>query len=477
MTTVLAVAADGLPIFDAAGQPLFQTPGGGVANSIGTVIDINPINGVPRDALGADISQPPLLMRVNALVAHATATVTATAMANPRVVPVTFARAPGRIDRNIIDYASKTGETLYKRATASLYDDGEGKFSLKDDDLLSFLSLLSFRAKNCGWDVFSIPITLPGITPVITKNLLNEYGEVTLEQVRAKAETIAAAKDRCTQEDEQLFSCLMASLTKAGRNTVNLRKVDFTIGDEHSGILLLKVVIGKSQVDTRSTIMLLMGKLNAGMANIMASHNNNITAFNAEINEIIQKLQSRGKGGADDLDLLSQLFVTYMSCGSSDTPFYRYIESLENKYIDGDITLTTKVLMDKAELKYEELKDKMKFTAANDKSPKANEGDIVALRAETVSKQRRRLPDWMTQKPTDGKLTKAVNGKSYHWCDGNTGKHHTPKWVIHHPSACVNQKKPLANGQETQNVHATQKGEAAPTWTTSMYAALQAEQE
>jgi hypothetical protein len=65
----------------------------------------------------------------------------------------------------------------------------------------------------------------------------------------------------------------MASLTKARRNTVNLRKVDFTIGDEHSGILVLKVVIGKSQVDTRSTIMLLMGKLNAGVANIMASHN------------------------------------------------------------------------------------------------------------------------------------------------------------------------------------------------------------
>jgi hypothetical protein len=65
----------------------------------------------------------------------------------------------------------------------------------------------------------------------------------------------------------------MASLTKAGRNTVNLRKVDFTIGDEHSGILLLKVVIRTSQVDTRLTIILLMGKLNAGMANVMASHN------------------------------------------------------------------------------------------------------------------------------------------------------------------------------------------------------------
>jgi hypothetical protein len=51
------------------------------------------------------------------------------------------------------------------------------------------------------------------------------------------------------------------------------RYLDVTVGDEHSGILLLKFVIGNSQVDTRSTIILLMGKLNAGMANVMASHN------------------------------------------------------------------------------------------------------------------------------------------------------------------------------------------------------------
>jgi hypothetical protein len=56
MTTILAVAADGLPIFDAAGQPLFQIPGGGVASAIGTMANINPTNGVPRDATGADIN-------------------------------------------------------------------------------------------------------------------------------------------------------------------------------------------------------------------------------------------------------------------------------------------------------------------------------------------------------------------------------------------------------------------------------------
>jgi hypothetical protein len=97
MTTILAVAADGLPIFDAAGQPLLQIPGGGMAKANGTKADINPTNGVPRDATGVDIPQPPLLVRVSALVAQATATAaaTATAIANSRVAPppvtVTFA--------------------------------------------------------------------------------------------------------------------------------------------------------------------------------------------------------------------------------------------------------------------------------------------------------------------------------------------------------------------------------------------------
>jgi hypothetical protein len=73
-----------------------------------------------------------------------------------------------------------------------------------------------------------------------------------------------------------------------------------------------------------------MEKLYSGMGDIMATHNNNITAFNGETKELMQKLQSRGKN-AEDLDLTLQLLVTYMACGTNVTPFYRNIESLENK--------------------------------------------------------------------------------------------------------------------------------------------------
>jgi hypothetical protein len=124
-----------------------------------------------------------------------------------------------------------------------------------------------------------------------------------------------------------------------------------------------------------------MGKVTTGMPNIMAAHSNNITAFNAEVDEIIQKLEARGKGG-NDLDLTPQLFTTYLGCATSDAPFYRYIENLENSYNEGSINLTTKTLMEKAETKYEEIKDKAKLAVGGGKARLEGDHDIVALRTE-----------------------------------------------------------------------------------------------
>jgi hypothetical protein len=171
-----------------------------------------------------------------------------------------------------------------------------------------------------------------------------------------------------------------------------------------------------------------------------------------------------------------------MACGTNDTPFYRYIESLENKNNDGDIDLTTKGLMEKAETKYEELEEKNKFLSKGTKGLQQSGDDIVALRAEieelktrgttrTSRRTGRGLPDWVTKKPTDGKVTKEMNGKTYHWCEGDAGKNHSPKWVIHKPSECTHLKKPPPNGaddKKSENV--------APTWTTSMLADLQDEE-
>jgi hypothetical protein len=60
------------------------------------------------------------------------------------------------------------------------------------------------------------------------------------------------------------------------------------------------LVINRTPFAARATITLLMGKLSE-MGAVMASHNNNITEFNAEVIETHRKLQSQGKSGSNDL--------------------------------------------------------------------------------------------------------------------------------------------------------------------------------
>jgi hypothetical protein len=146
----------------------------------------------------------------------------------------------------------------------------------------------------------------------------------------------------------------------------------------------------------------------------------------------------------------------------------------ENKNNDGDIDLTTKLLMDKAETKYEELKDKNKFSTSNTNMQEKGDEIVVSQIAELKKRGNPRasrrsgrgLPDWITKKPTDGQLSKEMNGKKYHWCEGDSGKNHSPKWVIHLPSECTHRKK-----ASTPTLDEQHKEPTVPTWTTSMLAA------
>jgi hypothetical protein len=65
------------------------------------------------------------------------------------------------------------------------------------------------------------------------------------------------------------------------------------------------------------------------------------------------------------------------------------MENLETLLQHGDITLITMTIMDKTKMKYEELKDKAKFTAGNGSNSQESEGNVVALRAEVTKFNRR----------------------------------------------------------------------------------------
>ena len=97
-------------------------------------------------------------------------------------------------------------------------------------------------------------------------------------------------------------------------------------GNQSSGICLFKAIVSKYQVDSRSTITLLLRKLTTGMPDLMDQFGNNINYFNKDILSVGTTLRARGQ---DPGNLLLQLFATYADCSSDHGPFTQYIEMLE----------------------------------------------------------------------------------------------------------------------------------------------------
>jgi len=157
---------------------------------------------------------------------------------------------PARASRDPIDHTTKTGSLLYDRVTKSLFVDNKDAYDLKSDGLMNFLDSINRRGRECGWEIFSINNTAGD-----AKNLLTEYGDLTLENVLDHATAVlgAAPITRSAQEEGQLFACINNSLTQGAVDVLNLRQDKFHIQvppvDEYSGTCFLRVIITEAQVD------------------------------------------------------------------------------------------------------------------------------------------------------------------------------------------------------------------------------------
>jgi len=125
------------------------------------------------DAPGLAIPQPPLIQRIQFLMS--------TSAAHPFAHPgggVQIAMTPARASRDPIDYTTKTGSSLYKRATKTLFMDSKDAYDLKPDGLINFLDAINRRGRECGWEIFTMNNTAGQ-----AKSLLTEYGDLTLQNV------------------------------------------------------------------------------------------------------------------------------------------------------------------------------------------------------------------------------------------------------------------------------------------------------
>ena len=371
-------------------------------------------------------------------------------------VPV-FALSPALVTNGILDYSTPRGVKLYAAATEKLQDN---LFDVDSAGIHTFLNAIADRSMQCGWSyILDIPkdILFPDDELV---NLITNHGEISLNQVREYCLTYIDEENRAAQDSRQLYVCLTNSLSKKGKDRLRVWKSDYTIRDEPSGPLFLKVLIRESHIDTRATVRHLRAKI-ASMSTHFTNIKCNVTDFNRHVRDLMDQLASRGEQSED---LLANLFEAYRS--APDRRFVQYIEMKINAYDEGQDILPLD-LMQLAQNKYKVLVNEKKWAA-----PTKEEEKIVALEAQlakykpqkttnhrnssntTYNSRKNNLkgnnnnrnttynnnkPQWMTRPPSDADKNKpkTVNDIEYWWCP------HHKSWGQHKSSEC--RKKNYAN--------------------------------
>ena len=391
----------------------------------------------------------------DAAAAQALADAAAAAGQRPRT-----ARNPNAAVLGEFDYTNKAHLSMYERNTESIYgnEKGTAKFDLEPEKLQSFMALFETRAKRCNWAGLLTYISAGG-TPTY---LVDHYGSVTEAQVRAKALIYLPLQGRMTQDSEQIYQCLLASVSPEAFNRLKNLHERFNVIITIEGIreeltdgpLLLITIIGLSYTNLRAMGTIyreqMSNKLDTKMREIEGA---NIETFNAHVKKL-RNLLAAGGGTCDDLQ--HYLIKAYKQTG--DQEFTTYIRQKELAWKDGIIewdALGTDV-MSLAENYYRDARANDNWMQASGEQTR-----IIALEAQLRSasmsvkalqsvvasgnyQQKKTRDDkkreprpirpedaWKTIAPTEKEgSSKKMNKKTYHWCAAHK------MWCIHTAAEC-----------------------------------------
>ena len=383
---------------------------------------------------------------------------------------IAFSLSPARATDTVIDYSTKSGSAIWSAATEALSKD---EFDCVPDGLRDFLELVQIRGGEMGWhnSVLSIPNDPADVTGS-AKDLVESYGSITMEHLRTCAQAYVNTQTRVAQDSFQLYTCLVRSLSKTGRDKVTLHKSEYTIGGQPVGSLFLKVIIRESAIDTNATALSIRTQLSE-IDKYIAKVDFDVEKTNQHINMLMESLRARGE---TTHDLLNNLFKAYKTV--KDREFVRYITQKESDYEERSIELTPAKLMVQAQNKYKTLVEKGEWCASSDEADQ-----IVALKTQIdemkkkVSnfskksasnrqgrakgrgqtgkgrqrdRKNRNEETWKFEAPKEGEpKTKTVKGKEWHWCT----KH--KRWTRHTDAECegigFNPKSRSTNQKQNRN--------------------------
>jgi hypothetical protein len=372
----------------------------------------------------AQVIPPDIDAFIQAMIAAANAAAAAAVPPVPPVPPIVppapFSLLPGGAYTTPLDYSKSSELKIFRASTTGMSD----KFDLKEEHLRVFLETVKEHVRTYNWETI---ITVPDGNAV-NRNLITNYGQLTLDNVTAHAINYVNQQNRDAQNSMLLYKYLLDSLTEEAKLIMVTMANQYHHNDLPVGALFLKSIIGRSSIDTKAKVLLLRESV-SHLYMKMGELRGNVREFNQHVSDLKSALAGRGQ---DVSELIMHLFKAYEQV--PDAQFARYIESIRDRY-DADLEdITADQLMHLAVNKYDLLLQRNAM-------PSDNADRIVALPATAVrearnnsSGRRAARPEdaWKKVAPKTGEsTTKSVKNKTYHYCD----KHKA--WCIHTSEQCL----------------------------------------
>jgi hypothetical protein len=288
----------------------------------------------------------------------------------PPPVPV-FALTPGLANPlQPWNYGTSEGLKIFTFASSKLQDtpyNGDVK------GLKMFLIALGKRGESYGWNTTLFNISNQEAVNPQDKNLLTQYGVLTLENCQAHATAYIGIPNRAAQASVMCLNAITASVGPDLMMKLVNRQEDYTLTQNRvmDGTCMVYTLIACVVIHTRATISVIRAQLQSLPA-LMKQHKSNITTFNADVDDKITSLRAVDEGCQD---LLSFLFAAYQT--ASDKEFREYIHDREVKWENNEIaTMTVEDLMATAEGRYKVMVEKGVWA-----KPSREEADLMALAA------------------------------------------------------------------------------------------------
>jgi hypothetical protein len=337
----------------------------------------------------------------------------------PPAQPAPFALLPGAAYNAPLDFSKSNELKIFRSATLGMTD----KLVLKEQQLRVFLSNLKEHIRIYAWDAI---VTIPD-DAAVNRNLITNYGQVTIANVRAHAITYITTPTRNAQNSMMLYLYLLNSLTEESKMTM------ITVHDQYhelglpSGPMFLKSIIGRASIDSKAKILSLRQEVSQLYVK-MLDLKDNVREFNQHVAEVKAALLGRGETVNE---LVMHLFKAYEQV--PDQQFVRYIEAIRDRY-DADVEdQTDEGLMMLAVNKYDLITQRNAMPSDNIERVVALQTNVTTT-STTRNRARNNRPEdaWKKVPPKGGEpKSKLVNGQVYNFCPDHKA------WCIHTIAQCT----------------------------------------